>query len=372
VSGYVFADAPLRVYWELTRACDLACRHCRAEAIRQRGPDELGTEECESVIRSLAAAGPPRPHLILTGGDPLKRPDLLHLVRFGVGLGVAVSVAPSATASLTRDAVAALADAGVEAMSLSVDGPAAAQHDGLRGVLGCFGWTLAAAARIVGAGIALQVNTLVSADTHPALDEIADLVARIGAARWSLFFLVSVGRGKALRPLTARECDWTLGWVMKNARRWPFVTTTTEAPHYRRLLVQAMRTAGRPAAEIHASPVARGFGIRDGNGVMFIAANGDVTPSGFLPLVAGNVRGADPVGIYRDTPLFRALRDTARFTGRCGACTYRSICGGSRARAWAATGDVLGDDPLCTWDPAAALESAAHGGARPSEVAARA
>jgi radical SAM protein len=356
VSGYVFADAPLRVYWELTRACDLACRHCRAEAIRQRGPDELTTDECEHVIRSLAAAGPPRPHLILTGGDPLKRADLLHLVRFGVGLGLGVSVAPSATVSLTRDTVGALRDAGVEAMSLSIDGPAAAQHDGLRGVLGCFGWTLVAAGRIVRAGIPLQINTLVSADTRPFLDEIGDLVATIGAARWSLFFLVSVGRGKTLRPLTSQECDWTLAWVMKHARRWPFVTTTTEAPHYRRLFIQSLRAAGRPAAEIHASPVARGFGIRDGNGVMFIAANGDVTPSGFLPLVAGNVRQADPVAIYRDTPLFRALRDPSGFDGRCGVCTYRSVCGGSRARAWAATGNVLADDPLCAWNPAAEVE----------------
>jgi AdoMet-dependent heme synthase len=353
VSGYVFADAPLRVYWELTRACDLACRHCRAEAMHQRGPDELTTDECERVIRSLAQAGPPRPHLILTGGDPLKRPDLLHLVRFGVALGVGVSVAPSATVSLTHDAVQALKDAGVEAMSLSIDGPAAAEHDGLRGVLGCFGWTLVAAQRIVGAGIPLQINTLVSADTRPHLDTIGDLVATIGASRWSLFFLVSVGRGKTLRPLTAQECEWTLGWVMRNARRWPFVTTTTEAPHYRRLLIQTMRAAGRSAAEIQSSPVARGFGVRDGNGVMFIAANGDVAPSGFLPLVAGNVRRADPVAIYRDNPIFQSLRDPAAFSGRCGACTFHSVCGGSRARAWAASGDVLGEDPLCAWNPAA-------------------
>jgi radical SAM protein len=351
MTGYVFADAPLRVYWELTRACDLACRHCRAEAIRQRGADELTTEECERVIGSLAAAGPPRPHLILTGGDPLKRPDLLHLVRFGTALGIGVSVAPSATVSLTQHAVRGLREAGVEAMSLSLDGPAPAEHDGLRGILGCFGWTLVAAGRIVRAGIPLQINTLVSADTRPHLEAIGDLVATIGAARWSLFFLISVGRGKALRTLTPEECEWTLAWVLRSARRWPFVTTTTEAPHYRRLLIQTMRAAGRPAADIHASPVSRGFGVRDGNGVMFIAANGDVSPSGFLPLVAGNVRQTDPVVLYRDHALFRALRDASAFKGRCGVCTYRTVCGGSRARAWAAHGDALAEDPLCAWDP---------------------
>jgi MoaA/NifB/PqqE/SkfB family radical SAM enzyme len=289
--------------------------------------------------------------LILTGGDPLKRPDLLHLVRYGVGLGIGVSVAPSATTSLTREAIAALEEAGVEAMSLSLDGPGAAQHDGLRGVLGCFGWTLVAAQRIVGAGIPLQINTLVSADTRPHLETIGDLVARLGASRWSLFFLISVGRGRTLRPLTPRECEWTLQWLAASASRWPFTATTTEAPHYRRILIQRLRAAGRGGREIHASPVARGFGVRDGNGVMFIAANGDVTPSGFLPLVAGNVRQTDPVTLYREHALFRALRDSAGFGGRCGVCAFRSVCGGSRARAFAATGDVLGEDPLCAWEP---------------------
>jgi radical SAM protein len=354
VSTLRFDRAPVRVYWELTRACDLACRHCRAEAIRDPGADELRTEECEAVLDALATAGDPLPHVIFTGGDPLRRPDLIHLVRYASGRGLDVSLAPTATPRLTADLVHALKTAGVAAMSLSIDGPTAAQHDGLRGVLSCFGWTLAAAQHIVGAGIPLQVNTLVSADTQPDLEEIAKVVARMGASRWSLFFLVNVGRGRLLRQLSPIECERTLRWLAVNAGRWPFTATTTEAPHYRRLVIQRMRDAGYTGEQINASPAARAFGMRDGNGIMFIAANGDVTPSGFLPLVAGNVRLTDPLRIYREGSIFKALRTPELFKGRCGMCGFRAVCGGSRARAFAATGDLLGEDPLCAWEPAAA------------------
>jgi len=354
IPGARFERAPARVYWELTRACDLACRHCRAEAIPERACDELATRECERVLRELAVAGPPPPHVVFTGGDPLKRPDLLELVRYGVGLGLGVSVAPSATVGLTRETVAALKEAGVSAMSLSLDGSSPARHDGLRGVLGCFGWTLVAAQRIVGAGIPLQINTLVTAETAPDLESTARVVARVGAARWSLFFLVSVGRGRALRPLEAAECERTLRWLARQAPEWPFTVTTTEAPQFRRVVIETMRAAGARGSEIRESPAARAFGIRDGNGIMFIAANGDVTPSGFLPLAAGNVRAGNAAEIYRDASLFRSLREPERFHGRCGVCGYRAVCGGSRARAYAATGDVMGEDPLCAYEPAGA------------------
>lgn len=352
-------EAPARVYWELTRACDLACRHCRATAQPQRGPEELDTSECERVLRQLATGGPtPGPHVVLTGGDPLKREDLVHLVRYGTGLGLGMSVAPSATPAVTPEVLAALKAAGVEAMSLSLDGSTPARHDAVRQVFGCFGWTLVAAQRIVAAGIPLQINTLVTADTENDLEDLARVVARLGAARWSLFFLVAVGRGQALRPIATQACETTLRWLGRQAATWPFTVTTTEAPHYRRIVVQQMRRAGASAEDIRRSPIARGFGIRDGNGIMFIAANGDVTPSGFLPLVAGNVREGDPIQIYREAPLFGRLRDGAALEGRCGVCGYRGMCGGSRARAWAATGNYMGEDPLCAWEPAA-VETAA-------------
>jgi len=165
---------------------------------------------------------------------------------------------------------------------------------------------------------------------------------------------VSVGRGRTLRPLAAADCERTIRWLARRAPSWPFVATTTEAPHYRRVTIETMREAGRTCRDIRESAVARSFGIRDGNGIMFIAANGDVTPSGFLPLAAGNVRATDAVEIYRDAPLFRALRAPGGLRGRCGVCEFRSVCGGSRARAYAATGDCMAEDPLCAYQPALA------------------
>lgn len=350
MNALTFARAPLRVYWELTRACDLACRHCRAEAQPARAADELTTDECRSTLAGLAAAGPPAPHVIFTGGDPLKRPDLLDLVREGVRLGLGVSVAPSATTAVTAVTARALREAGVSAMSLSLDGSTPARHDAIRGVLGCYGWTLAAAAHIVAAGIPMQINTLVTRETERDLEAIAEVVQRLGAARWSLFFLVPVGRGRVLTTLTAREAERTLGWVARSSGRWTFTVTTTEAPQFRRVMIDQRRAAGVSGEEIRCSPLGRGFGVRDGNGIMFIAANGDVTPSGFLPLVVGNVRREDPVQVYRDDSLFRALRAPENFRGRCGRCGYHAVCGGSRARAWAASDDVLGEDPLCEWE----------------------
>jgi radical SAM protein len=350
VIARVFADAPARVYWELTRACDLACRHCRAEAQPGCSADELDADECIRVLDELADACP-RPHVVFTGGDPLKRPDLRHLVSYGTAIGLDVAVAPSATPALSGTMARALGGAGVAAMSLSLDGSQPAPHDRIRGVFGCFGWTLAAAAHVVAAGIPLQINTLVTMDTAETLDDTAKLVTRLGASRWSLFFVIPVGRAVALQMLKPLECEYVLSWVAARAESWPFSVSTTEAPHYRRVLVETMRAAGARADDICRTPAARSFGIRDGNGIMFIGANGDVTPSGFLPVVAGNVRTAHPLAIYRDTPLFRDLRAPDGFHGRCGRCSFRSVCGGSRARAYATAGDVLGEDPLCAYEP---------------------
>jgi radical SAM protein len=349
---YVFAAAPQRIYWEMTTACDLACRHCRAEAQPCRGPLELDTSEAKHVIDQIAAVDPPRPHLIFTGGDPLKRPDLMELVAHAVAAGVQVSVSPAVTPLLTKDALRAMRTAGVDAISLSLDGSDAQRHDGLRRVPGTFDRTLVAMRDAVDAGLLVQVNTLVTAATLPDLPAIDALVTELGAQRWSLFFLVTVGRGRELEQITPEQCEELFAWVRERSRRrgGP-VVTTTEAPHYRRTVLEQMQREGRAAGAIAHHPLARGFGIRDGNGIMFISGAGDVSPSGFLPLVAGNVRKSDPIEIYRTSPLFTALRDPNHFEGKCGRCEYRFICGGSRARAWAASGSPLGTDPLCAYEP---------------------
>lgn len=335
MSTFIFDQAPLRVYWEVTRACDLACRHCRAEAEAEPHPEELTTQQALVVFDRLAAFASPSksaPHLVLTGGDPLKRADLFHLIAEARARGLKVSVSPSATPLLTQAAIERLKRAGVEAISLSLDGSTADRHDAIRGILGTFDRTLAAARSAERLGLPVQVNTLVSAETLGDLPAVYELVCSVGAARWSLFFLIMVGRGAVLDPVTPQQADALMRWAAGLSRgKKPFITTT-EAPHYRRIA----RHRG------HAG------GVRDGNGILFISHTGDVTPAGFLPIVVGNLTREDIVALYREAPLFKKLRNPDGFGGRCGSCTLRWECGGSRARAFVATGDPLAGDPLCS------------------------
>jgi radical SAM protein len=359
---YVFDRAPSRVYWELTRACDLTCRHCRAEAVPSRDPCELTPAEARRLLEALREFGGRGPSVVLTGGDPLKRPDFWEVLEHGAALGLDMAVSPSGTPLLTGVVVERLGQAGARAMSLSLDGADAARHDAFRGVPGCFTRTVEAARAAAVVGIALQVNTLVTADTLGDLPRIADLVQRLGAHRWSLFFLIQVGRGRDLQQLTSAACERLLAWLCARSRPGGPIVTATEAPHYRRVALQRRRAGvGGPADAAHRA-LRHGFGIRDGNGILFVSHIGDVQPSGFLPLVAGSVRTAHPGAIYRDAPVFRALRDPAGFHGRCGRCEFREICGGSRARAYAATGDPLGEDPLCAYQPAGRRPARDDGG----------
>jgi radical SAM protein len=371
-SRYVFDRAPARIYWETTRACDLACRHCRAEAAPMADPRELSTAEGRKLLEDFASFGEPLPHVVLTGGDPLKRADLFELIAHAQSLGLAVSVSPSGTPLLTADAIGRLKAAGVDAISLSLDGATAESHDAIRQVPGCFERTLTAARAARDVDLMFQVNTLVAKETLGELEAIYPLTKEIGAARWSLFFLVTVGRGTVLNPISADECETLFGWLaeLPRGRGLPIVTTT-EAPHFRRILLERARSRskrapaavdrGHPSDGGHPSgghphggggPVP-GLGIRDGNGILFVSNVGDVSPSGFLPLVAGNVKAESPVEIYRSSEMFRALRRAESFEGRCGICEYRGPCGGSRSRALAATGNMLAEDPLCAYVPRA-------------------
>jgi radical SAM protein with 4Fe4S-binding SPASM domain len=334
----VHADAPVRVYWEITRACSLACKHCRAEAAPHADPAQLTTRAGSKLLGDLAKAEP-KPHVVLTGGDPLERADLFELIARGRELGLGISVSPSATPRLNDAAIDRLKAAGVEAISLSLDGATSDTHDALRGVRGTFDRTLAAAKRAVAIGLPFQVNTLVSRETRGELAAIESLVRSLPATRWSLFFLVTVGRGTVLESISAEESEALLEWLATRAREPGMVITTTEAPHFRRVMI-----------ENGASPRGHGAGIRDGNGVMFISHDGSVSPSGFLPLFAGNVKLENPLRLYRESDLFRSLRDVDAFHGRCGRCKYRFVCGGSRARAWAASGNPLAEDPLCAFN----------------------
>lgn len=358
--GYVYAQAPLLVYWEVTRACDLACRHCRADAIAAPWPGELSHAEGLALLSEVRRFGDPAPHVVLTGGDPLKRADLFDLIGAARALGLGVSLAPSATPLLTAEALRRLADVGIATISLSLDGSDAERHDGVRGVPGVFDATLAAAAIAGEIGLPLQVNTLVTADSVDDLPAVYDLLTRLGVVRWSLFFLIAVGRGALLRQLTPVRAERLLHWLYERSADAPFAIKTTEAMHYRRVAVRRLRRAGLDEGAIARSPVGRGFGIRDGNGIVFVNHDGEVYPSGFLPLSAGNVRDTSLVDLYRAAPLFRRLRDVRSFGGRCGRCEFAPICGGSRARAYAASGDPYAADPLCPYVPPRPAAQPAH------------
>lgn len=350
-NGFVFNRAPVMLYWEITRACDLACTHCRAEALPHRNPRELTTLEASGFLRQIVDFGSPLPHVVITGGDPLKRPDLLEIVGEAAGLGLQVSLAPSATGLLTEDALVRLQQAGIVGLSLSLDGSTARLHDSLRGVPGCFDRTLQVARRVGGLGLPLQINTLVSAETLPDLPGLYGLVRTLRLQRWSLFFLIPVGRGRVLGGITPQQADRLCHWIFARTRESAFAISATEAPFYRRVAAERAQRAGVAEPRAGGNPTRRSFGIRDGNGVVFVSHVGDVQPSGFLPVCAGNVRTASVVDLYRRAPAFEALRDVARFQGKCGRCPFGAICGGSRARAFACTGDYLASDPLCAYEP---------------------
>ena len=373
----------MMIYWEMTRSCDLACRHCRADAVPWRHPGELTTEQGRRLLEELArfmegpavggtasggaARGMPAhpgggvPHLVLTGGDPLKRPDVYELAAYGVSLGLMVSITPAGTPALTREALRRLRESGIRTVALSLDGSTPARHDRIRQVEGSFERTVEGARWAREAGLGLQINSLLCAETAEDMPALYDLACGLDADRWSVFFLVTVGRGQVLGQVTPEECERLLHWFYELAERSPRpIVKTTEAHHFRRVALQRQRedrSQGEGGAGAHAgegaASIRRGFGIRDGAGIMFISHTGEVYPSGFLPIPVGNVKRENPVTLYRDTSLFRRLRDPEELKGKCGVCEYRVVCGGARSRAWATTGDALGEDPLCVYQPAA-------------------
>ena len=346
-----YAQTPLNVYWEMTQACALACRHCRAEAVPNAHSNELSFEEGVAFLRQIPEFGEPLPQLILTGGDPLKRADLYELIDEARRLGIGVSITPAATGALTRDVLVRLKEHGVEGLGLSLDGSTAEHHDSIRGVPGTFDRTMQAIRWAQELEMPLQVNTLVSAETAADVPAIYEILKPYGVTRWSLFFLISVGRGKVLQPLSPKEGEGLMEWIYETSLASPFTVATTEAPSYRRVALDRMRADGLTGDQIKRSGAYRGFGIRDGHGVMFVSNTGDICPAGFLPLTVGNVRKDRVADVYRNAPTFQSLHDPAQFEGRCGDCEYHALCGGSRARAYEATGNALAEDPFCTYVP---------------------
>ncbi len=348
---YLYSDAPRNVYWEMTIACDLVCKHCRAESIPCRDPQELTTEDGKALMRDVKTMGS---MMILTGGDPMKREDLLDLIAYARDIRLPLGITPSTTPTLTRDIVRQFRMLGVAAMGMSLDGPNAEVHDTFRGVPGTFEHSIKALQWAKEFHLQVQVNTTVTQETLPHLPSLYRLLreeAYPPVRRWTLFLLVPVGRGATLGLPSAEDVENLFAWVYSLSRDAPFHVSTIEAPHYRRYWIQRKLEEGLSFEEIQRLGKRMGFGVRDGNGVIFVSHKGEVYPAGFLPApFLGNVREKLLSDIYRNSPLLMELRDMDRVTGKCGCCEFRWICGGSRARAYAVTGNYLAEEPLCVYN----------------------
>ncbi len=369
-----FATSPFLVIWEVTRACALACQHCRAEAIEVPDPLELSTEEGKVLLGQIRALG--APVCVLSGGDPLERADLAELVRHGKSLGLRMATIPAATPRLTRARLAELADAGLDQLAFSLDGSTAARHDGFRQVPGTFARTMQAVSWAHELGLPLQINTTFAAHNFDDIEPMTALVESLGVVFWEVFSLVPVGRGTVLSPLSAAQHERLFASLYATSLRVRFLIKVTEAPHYRRYVLERRGRAGADSANgghpagmgrsgsaipaqlsrelsTHESFGARAKGINSGKGFCFVSHLGEVFPSGFFPVAVGNVRERPLAELYRDPELMRALRDPTRLGGRCGRCEHADVCGGSRARALAVHGDPFAEDPACAYDPPA-------------------
>ncbi len=369
-----FDQAPFTIAWEITRACAYACVHCRADAIPRRDPRELTTEESLRLIDRLADFGN-NPILIFTGGDPMMRRDLYELVAHANSKGLRCSLTPTATALPTVERLEKAREAGIRRVALSLDAPRPAVHDNFRKVEGSWQRTMDILHRAHEVGLSVQVNTTVAKHNIDILEEMVPFIQEVGAVQWSVFFLVPTGRGQAANMVTAAQHERVFNWLFDLAQTAPFDIKATAAPMYRRVAIERKRAAQAAAlaagAEAAAAPGAparqagapisfqgAGFryedglhrptkGVNDGNGFLFISHIGEIQPSGFLPVTAGYVRTDDVVDVYRNHPIFKALRNPDMYKGPCGTCEYRHVCGGQRGRAYGLTGDYLESDPAC-------------------------
>src|SRR5512142_280138 len=355
-----FNLAPFTIAWEVTRACAYACVHCRADAQHKRDPRELSTLEAKTLIERLAAFGN-HPILVYTCGDPMMRPDLFELIAYATEQGLRCSLTPTATALPTKERLARVRDAGIRRVALSLDAPRPEIHDTFRKVPGSWQRTMDILHRAQDVGLSVQVNTTISKHNVDILAEMVPFIQEVNAVQWSVFFLVPTGRAQAQNMISAEQHEQVFNWLYDLSQRAPFDIKSTAAPMYRRVAIQRKRREadGKPvtfqgAGFQYADGLNRPTrGVNDGNGFLFISHLGDIYPSGFLPLAAGNVRSDDIVEVYRHSQLFTDLRTPDKIKGRCGVCEYRDVCGGQRGRAYGLTGDYLESDPACAYIPKA-------------------
>lgn len=361
-----FNRDPFIVIWELTRACQLNCLHCRAEAQYRRDPRELTFEEGKVLIDQIKELN--NPMLVFTGGDPLEREDVFDIAKYAVDKGVRVSMTPSATPNVTKEAIQKAKEVGLSRWAFSLDGPTAEIHDHFRGTNGSFALTMERIKYLHELEIPIQINTVISRYNIDHLEEMAKLVEELECVLWSVFFLVPTGRGQTSDMISPVQHEQVFTWLYKLSKRVPFDIKTTAGQHYRRVVIQQKkREAKEQPTEIQYldALTQQGLtgsidglgrapkGVNDGNGFIFISHIGDVYPSGLLPIKVGNVREQTLGEIYRESPVLKALRDPDQYKGKCGVCEFRHVCGGSRSRAYAMTGDYLESEPFCVYVPKA-------------------
>jgi AdoMet-dependent heme synthase len=357
-----FDRSPFLVIWETTQACDLACKHCRAEAQPLRHPAELTTREAKRMLDEVRRFGPII--FVFSGGDALKRPDIVELAEYGAGLGLRMAITPATTSLATSPMIRALKDAGIARLAVSLDGSHPGIHDEFRQVSGSFDHGLRILRASQEIGLSTQVNTVVARHNLDDFDALCALMTELGIVFWEVFFLVPMGRARPEDVAAAEEFEAVFHRLYDLSKTAPFDIKATAAPQYSRVVLQRKmqeRRAGGKDVEADTMTaglrhsltdgIGRARNVNDGDGFMFVSHTGDIYPSGFLPLPAGNLRHDDLVDVYRDAPLFRELRDRSRLKGKCGVCEYLPVCGGSRARAYAVTGDHLASEPFCTHVP---------------------
>lgn len=362
-----YNENPFIVIWELTRACELKCLHCRAEAQYHRDPRELTFDEGKRLIDDIYEMN--NPMLVFTGGDPLMRPDVFDIAGYAVKKGVRVSMTPSATPNVTKRAMQQAKDVGLSRWAFSIDGHSAEIHDHFRGTAGSFDLTMNAISYLHELNMPLQINTVISRYNYQYLDEMAAMVEKLDCVLWSVFFLVPTGRGKESDMISPVEHERVLRWLYQLSKRVTFDIKTTAAQHYRRVVIQhKMREkVSKSNGDIidYEDALMHGTtgqidglgrapkGVNDGNGFVFISHTGDVFPSGLLPIKAGNVRQTSLATIYRESEVFKNLRNPDKYKGKCGICEFRHVCGGSRSRAYNITGDYMESEPYCVYIPKA-------------------
>lgn len=351
------SDRARVVMWELTRACRLACVHCPIGAQPRRSPLELSTYEAYKTIDQIVSLNPDE--VIITGGDPLERADLFQLLDYARRRGLHPSLMVSPTPLLTGAAIGKLKHNGLSRIVISVDSPAPERHDSGSGISGQFGSTLLAIRWARTAELPVEINTLLNRRNIHELRPLAELLGDVDVQRWNIYFLVPVGGARRTESLTAAEAEEVFAKLYALSKQVPFPIRTFEAPQYRRYVLQ--QAVAERQRSIDSYFDANGTGLRIGddtghaavavNNFLYISHTGEVSISPFLPLTAGNVRYQPLSTVFRYGELFAALRDEVNLKGKCGRCEFRTVCGGSRARAFAVTGDLFASDPLCAYQP---------------------